>query len=113
MEPEEAGQRARRLLALHVWIVLARFQQPEVRRIRCIALEHIEDEALLDRLSHRVPMCRFAVAPEHRERLVLRCGRESEEAQVCLLAALGHAAEQLLEIFTSFVGCPLLSLLAE
>jgi hypothetical protein len=51
--------------------------------------------------------------PEHRERLVLRGGREGEEAQVRLPAALGHAAELLLEIFAAFLGGTLLRLVAE
>ncbi len=76
-------------------------------------MEHVEDEALLDRLPHRVAVGGLATAPEHRECLVLRGGGEGKEAQVRLPTALGHAAEQLLEIFSVLLGGPLLSLLSE
>jgi hypothetical protein len=64
-------------------------------------------------LAHGVAVRGLAAAPEHRERLVLRCGREGEEAQVRLPAALRNAAEQLLEIFAAFLGGLPLRLLAE
>ena len=77
-------------------------------------LQHIKDEFLFDRLPHGVavlPACPFAA--EHGERFVLGCGGESEEAQVRLLSALGHAAEELFHVFPAFLGRALLGLFHE
>ena len=104
MQLHEAGQRPRRLPALHVGIVLAGLEQPEVCLVGGVVPEHIEDEPFLDGLAHGVTVYRIAVAAEHNKGLVLRRGGEGEEAQVRLPAALGHAAEQLLHVFPAFLG---------
>ena len=108
VQPHEARQRLRGLLALDVGIVLAGLEQLEVGRVGRVVLQHVEDELLLDRLPHRVAVRGLPIAAEDRERLVLRRGGEGEEAQVRLPAALGHAAEQLLHVVTAFLGRALL-----
>ena len=109
MQLHEAGQRPRRLPALHVGIVLAGLEQPEVGLVGGVVLQHVEDEPFLDGLAHGVAVNRVAVATEHGKGLVLRRGGEGEEAQVRLPAALGHAAEQLLHVLPAFLGRALCS----
>ena len=104
MQPHESRQRQRGLLALDVGIVLACLEQPEVRPVRGVVLQHVEDELLLDRLPHGVAVRGLPVTAEHGERLVLRGGGEGKEAQVRLLAALGHAAEEFFHVFPAFLG---------
>ena len=50
--------------ALYVRVVFTRLEKPVVRGVARIVLQHVEDEALLDRLAHGVAMCGLAVAPE-------------------------------------------------
>ena len=93
VKAHETGEREGSLFSFDVGVFFTGLQQLEIGRIGRVILEHIEDEAFVDRLAHRVAMDRQAIAPEDRERLVLGSGGESEEAQVGLSAALGHAAE--------------------
>jgi hypothetical protein len=67
VQPHEACQRVRGLLALDVRIVLAGLEQLIVRRVRRIIFEHIEDESLLDRLPHGVAVGRPSISVEERE----------------------------------------------
>ena len=80
VQPHETGQRPRGLLALDVGIVLAGFQQFEVGGVGRVVLQHVEDEAFLDGLPHRVLVERLAVPPEDRQRLVLGRGGEGERS---------------------------------
>ena len=113
VELEKPGQRARRLLALDVGIVLASLQEAVVGGVARVVGENIEDELFLDRLAHGVAMCRLAVPAEDSQGLVLRRRREGEKAQVRLPPPLGHAAEQLVEVVEPLLGGPLLGLLAK
>ena len=106
MQPHETRERPCSPLALYVGIVLAGLEQLEVRSIRGVVLQHVEDELLLDRLTHSVAVHWPPVAAEHGERLVLGGGGEGKEAQVRLLAALGHAAEERFQVFPAFLGRP-------
>jgi hypothetical protein len=65
-------------------------------------LQHVEDERFLDRLPHGVAVLRLSIAAKDGQGLVLGRRREGEEAQVRLLAALGHANEQLLHVLGAF-----------
>ena len=81
-----------RLLRVELRVVLDRLDQLVVAVHRRVALEHVEDEALLDRLLHRVaverPVLDLALGvrrtglAEHFQRLVLRRGGEGEVAGV-------------------------------
>ncbi|EXI72981.1 MAG: hypothetical protein AW07_02913 [Candidatus Accumulibacter sp. SK-11] len=71
-------------------------------------LQHVEDELLFDRLPHRVAVRGLPIAAKNGERLVLGSGGESEEAQVRLPAALGHAAKQIRHAVASFLHRTLL-----
>ena len=63
-------------------------------------MQHVEDEALLDGLLHRVEVERLgglpvrALAAEQLQRLGLRGGGEREEGDVLRLGALGHLGRQ-------------------
>ena len=88
------------------------FNQPVVRLVGRVVLEHIEDEAFLDGLPHAVEMERLGFAvrsrpAENLQRLVLRRGREGEEADIGLLPSLGHG----LEDFFLIVGQAFLAVL--
>ena len=107
VQPHETRQGQRGRLALDVGIVLACLEQPEVGPVRRVVLQHVEDELLLDRLPHGVAVHGPPIAAEHGERPVLRRGGEGEETQVRLLAALGHASEELFQVFPAFLGCAL------
>ena len=107
VQPHEARQRLRRLLALDVRVVLAGLEQLEVGRVGRVVLQHVEDERFLDRLPHGVAVRRLPIAAEDGEGLVLGRRGEGEEAQVRLPAALGHAAEQLLHVLEAFLRRPL------
>ncbi len=108
VELEEARQGLCRLLAFDIGIVLTGLQQFEIGRISRVVLQHVEDELLLDCLTHRVTMEWITVPPEDRKRLVLGRCRKGEEAQVRLPPTLGHAAEELLHILQTFLnGLPL------
>ena len=98
MQPQKAGQRPARVLALHVRIVRALLEQPVVGGVGGVVAQHVEDEPLLDRLPHGVAVGGLAAASEHLERLVLRRRRKGKEAQVGLPTALGHAEEQRLHV---------------
>ena len=54
VQPHEARQRLRRLLALDVRVVFAGLEQFEVGRVGRVVLQHVEDEPFLDGLAHRV-----------------------------------------------------------
>ena len=104
MQLEKARERPGGLLPLDLGIVLDGLEQLEIGAIRGVVLEHIEDEHFLDCPSHRVAVGRLAVPPEHRERLVLGRRGEREETEVCLPAAFGHVAEELLHVRHAFFG---------
>ena len=104
VQPHEPRQRLRGLLALDGGVVLARLEQPEVRPVRGVVLQHVEDEPLLDRLPHGVAVHRPPLAAEHGEGPVLRGGGEGEEAEVRLPSPLGHAAEELFQVFPALLG---------
>src|SRR5690606_17799297 len=81
-------------------IVLCLLRETPERPVRRVVLQHIENEAFLDSLTHRVEMERtvptIRVWPtEALQRLALRCGREREEAQVRLGPARGHHPQDL------------------
>ena len=100
----ESRQRERGLLALDIGIFRASLEQPEVRPVRGVVLQHVEDELFLDGLPHGVAVRRPPLAAKDGERLVLGRGREGEEAQIRLLATLGHTSEELFQVFAPFVG---------
>ncbi len=95
-----ARKRRLRLRRVHLGVV-ARMRVGElvVRRVRRVAREHVEDEALVDRLTHRVGVERPLVPvrvelAEGVQRLRLRGRREGEERQVLLLASVPRAGQQ-------------------
>ena len=79
---------------------LGQLEEPAVRGV---AAQHIENEALLDRLAHRVQMKRRGLAAdlvaEHLQRLVFRRRREREEAHVRLRPAKQRRPQR------ELVGC--------
>ena len=96
-----------RPLGVELRVVLDLLDQLVVAVHRRVVLEHVEDEALLDRLLHRVavegPVLHLAVGlrlrlAEHLQRLVLRRGGEGEVAGVRQqLPRLHHAVDLVLE----------------
>ena len=98
MQLHEAGQGAGGLLALHIRVVIARLDELVVAIVGNIVLQHIEDEAFLNGLTHGVAVAGLAIAPKDLERPVLRRGGEGEKAQVRLPPALRHAEEQRLHV---------------
>ena len=95
---QKARERLGGVLPLHLRVVRALLEQPVVGGIGGVVPQHVEDESLLDRLTHRVAVRGLAAAPEDLERLVLGRRREGKAAQVGLPAALGHAQEQRLRV---------------
>ena len=99
---------ARRALRLVVLRILGdRLLDPEVRLVGRVVREHVEDEALVDRLPHRVEvegpvaqaLGRLDWRAEQLERLRLRRGREREEREVPRpAAARKRAREQVLPV---------------
>ncbi len=93
-----------RLLGVELRVVLGLLDQLVVAVHRRVALEHIEDEAFLDRLLHRVavegPVLDLALGvgrqrlAEHLQRLVLGRGGEGEVAGVGQHLARRHALFQ-------------------
>ena len=102
VQPHETSQGAGGLLPLHVRIVRTRLEQPVVGGIRRVVIQHVEDEALLDRLAHGVPVGGLAAAPEDLQGLVLRGRGEGEEAQVRLPPAFGHAEKERFQVLAAF-----------
>ena len=118
---DEASQLPLRLLDVELRVVLHPFRQLVVAHHRRVVLQHIEDEALLDRLLHRVGVEGAVLdgavglrvrSPEDLQRLVLRRGREGEVAGVReQLAGLHQAIDLILVslLFASLAGfgeCP-------
>ena len=73
--------------------------EPERRLVRGVVAQHVEDEALLDGLLHRVQVERMrravdALVPEQFQGLGLRGGGEREERQVLRLRPGGHLRRQ-------------------
>lgn len=90
------------LLRVELRIAFDRLDQLVVTGDRRVALQHVEDEAFLDGMLHRVAVegvvlglaALFVRLPENFQRLVLRCGRESEVAGVRQhLLRLHHAVD--------------------
>ena len=86
-----AAQLLLRPLGVELRIALDRLDQPVVALDRCVVLEHVQDEALLDRLLHRVAVERAVLhrpvrlrrrLAEDLQRLVLGRGGEGEVARV-------------------------------
>ncbi len=96
-----AAQLLLRLLGVELRVVLGLLDQLVVAVHRRVALEHVEDEALLDRLLHGVavegPVLDLALGvgrqrlAEHLQRLVLGRGGEGEVAGVGQHLARRHA----------------------
>src|SRR5262245_33793895 len=104
MKAKEAPKSSGRLLALDVRVFLTSSKQFVVRGERGVVLQNVKDEPLLNGLVHRVAVNWLAAAPEHCEGLVLWSRSEGKEAQVGLLTALRHAAEELFHILPPFLG---------
>ena len=73
--------------------------EPERRLVGGVVAQHVEDEALLDGLLHRVQVERVrhavdALVPEQLQGLGLRGGGEREERQVLRLGPGGHLRRQ-------------------
>jgi hypothetical protein len=98
VQAHEAGQRLGRLLALDVGVVLGLLDQLVVGLVGDVILQHVLDEAFLNRLAHGVAVEGLAIAAEDRQRLVFGRRGEGEKAHVRLLASLGHGAEQALKL---------------
>ncbi|OPY10152.1 MAG: hypothetical protein A4E68_00026 [Syntrophaceae bacterium PtaB.Bin095] len=101
METHEAGKRPCRLAFVHLGIVFDGFDQPVIGLVRGVVLENVEDETLVDGLTHAVEMKRLRLAvragsAEDFQRLILGCRGEGEEADIWLAAALGHGLEDFL-----------------
>ena len=96
-----AAQLLLRLLRVELRVVLGLLDQLVVAVHRRVGLEHVEDEALLDRLLHRVavegPVLDLALGigrqrlAKHLQRLVLGRGGEGEVAGVGQHLARRHA----------------------
>ena len=106
MQVHEAGQRDRGAAPVHLGVLADGFAEPVVALVGHVAGQHVEDEALLDGLAHRVqvegPVRRLAVRAGHvgvalaeqLERLALGGGGEGEERQVALAPSGGGARGQ-------------------
>ena len=82
-----AAQLLLRLLGVELRVVLDRLDQPVVAVDRRVVLEHVEDEALLDRLLHRVAVERpvldlAAVGGTARRRSPASCSWRGGEGEV-------------------------------
>ena len=109
VQAHELGQRPRRLLLRQRRIVLDRLHQPVVGGVGGVVRQHVEDEALLDRLPHAVEVeglghAARARPPEQLQRLALGRGGEGEEAQVRLPPArLHHLVQPVFPVGLAFV----------
>ena len=63
VQRHEARELRGRLLLVDLRVVLDRLDQPVVRLVGRVVLEHVEDEALLDGLPHRVEVERDRACP--------------------------------------------------
>ncbi len=100
VQPHPAHQRLECPGLVHLLVVVLRtiVCELESHPIGRVVLEHVEDEALLDRLLHRVGVKRpgltvGARAPEAHQRLALRSRGERKERDVAVLRAGLHKAE--------------------
>ena len=89
VQVDEAGQRRGRLALVQIGVVGDLLGQLEEAAVGRVALEHIEDEALLDGLAHGVQVVGGwlsvrPLVPEHLQRLELGRRRERKEAHVRL-----------------------------
>ena len=93
MERDEPGNGPPRLPGLVAGVVPDRLLDPPQRLVRGVVLEDVEDEPLVNGLTHGVEVEGVEEAghrvagPEHLEGLGLRGGGESEEGEVGLLPA--------------------------
>ncbi len=93
MQAHEARDRPARLLGVVLGVFLGALLDLPEGLVGRIAGEHVHDEALLDRLAHRVEVKRFVQlclrvqAPEHLQRAPLGGGGEGEIGEVALPAA--------------------------
>ena len=118
MALDEAPQLLLRLLDIELRVVLYRLGEPVVAGHRRVVRQHVQDEALLDRLLHGVAV--KGVMPdgavglrvgraEDLQRLVLRGGGEREVAGVRQqLARLHHAVDLILVglVLAFLADCP-------
>ena len=95
VEGDEAGDRGAGAGLVELGVVGDRLVDLEVGVVGDVVGEHVVDEALLDRLAHRVQVERLVLAgvgvalPEQLEGAALGGGSEGEERHVRLLAAGG------------------------
>ncbi len=111
MQAHEPRQRTGSLLLVHLGIVLDGFDQAVVCFVCRVIPEHVEDELFLDRLPHAVEMewfglsVRTGLAKDLQRPVFGRCC-EGEEADVWLVTAFCHGAENLLLVVREVMfGC--------
>ena len=116
VQGDELGDRRLGLAGVELGVVGDRLLDVPVRLVGDVVGEHVEDEALLDRLAHRVqverhmPPGRRVVAAEQLQRACLRRGGEGEERQVRLLAPGGRrSGQRILGLVDRLVGVRLLA----
>ena len=100
VEIDERLEQRRRLLAVVPWVFLNLLEQIPVRFVCRVILQHVEDEAFLDGLPHRVEAERLELAvfpfeAKQFQRLGLGCGGEGEGADVVLSPSLLHLCDDL------------------
>ena len=112
MQRHEFCQGAHAFFLRQIRIILRFLHQSVIGFVRSVILEHVENEAFLDRLPHAVEMKRFrftrrASPTEKFQCLSLRRRGEGEETKVWLSAARLHdLIENVFPIrFIFSVGC--------
>ena len=103
VQAHESRQRPRGLALVHLGIVLDGLDQPVIRLVGRVILKHVEDETLVDGLTHAVEMkgLRLAIlagSAEDLQGFVFGRCREGKEADVGLMPAPGHGLEDFLLI---------------